>query len=578
MTIAGSVREAFGEPRKPSGLGNGLPATVAGSAEDTAYGMAALASECEAVAGASEGTRNDTFNRATFRMGRLIAAGQLTRDTAHHNLVNAGRACGLPRNEVETLLREGGGLDAGQRHPRNVTPLQPKGQPWPSPQPSPPGSAASEVINGSSAGTPPGATSSDASGAGSPTPTVTIDDEPFWTARPELDHIRTYARARRACPWAVLGVVLARVIVATPRWVVLPPLVGADASLNLYVALVATSGGGKGASEACAADAVQVGRIDSAGVGSGEGIAHLFLRREKNDVVQHREAVLMRVAEIDTLAALGDRKGATLLPELRKAWSGEDLGFAYADPTKALPLLAHTYRLCMVAGVQPGRAQWVLDDADGGTPQRFLWLPAVDPDAPDVPPACPPPLHWIAPRWPTADAFTERSTLRVCDTARATIDQARLARLRGEGDALDGHALLARLKTAAALAILNGRAEVADDDWQLSEYVSAISEITREGIISHLRREAAFKNAAKAEAEATRAITITERQDAEALKKTCSYILRKLRQNPDGMTRSQFAHGLAAPRRGVLDAALEGLVDTGQILLEEGQVRRWKAV
>lgn len=567
------ARYATQRPAPPAGLGNGLPAAVSGNAGDTAYGMGALEKECAIVAAAPEGTRDQTINDAAYRMGRLIGGGELTEATARANLAAAARLTGQPEHEIRRALRSDstGGIERGKQNPRYPPPrLVVEGHPCP--PPSSAGSAGVTATNGSTGATHPGDSASYASAVETPS----VDVEAFWTARPELDHIRTYARARRACPWAVLGVVLARVVVATPRWVVLPALVGADASLNLYVALVATSGGGKGASEACAADAVRTGPIDAAGVGSGEGIAHLFLRRVKDNVEQHREAVLMRVAEIDTLAALGDRKGATLLPELRKAWSGEDLGFAYADPTKALPLPAHTYRLCLVAGVQPGRAQWVLDDADGGTPQRFMWMPAVDPDAPDVPPACPLPLDWKAPRWPTADAFTGRSSLPVCETARLTIDQARLARLRGEGGALDGHALLARLKAAAALSILSGRAEVADEDWELSAHIAAVSEFTRQGIVNHLQQEAAVKNAQRADAEASRAIKITERQEAEELKKTCQFVMRKVTDAPDGLPRSQFAQSLTKSRRDYLDAALDGLVQTGQLVVEEGQIRRWK--
>ena len=36
----------------------------------------------------------------------------------------------------------------------------------------------------------------------------------FWCTRPELTHIRAFARGRRTNPWAVLGNVFARVITA----------------------------------------------------------------------------------------------------------------------------------------------------------------------------------------------------------------------------------------------------------------------------------------------------------------------------------------------------------------------------
>ena len=38
-----------------------------------------------------------------------------------------------------------------------------------------------------------------------------------------------------------------------------------------------------------------------------------------------------------TKAALKGRQASALFPELRKAWKGESLGFAYADPTGHYP-------------------------------------------------------------------------------------------------------------------------------------------------------------------------------------------------------------------------------------------------
>jgi hypothetical protein len=73
----------------------------------------------------------------------------------------------------------------------------------------------------------------------------------FWDARPALQHIRDFARARRVGPWALLGCVMVRVIAATPPNLKLPALVGGQAGLNLYAGIVSVSGGGKGTAESC---------------------------------------------------------------------------------------------------------------------------------------------------------------------------------------------------------------------------------------------------------------------------------------------------------------------------------------
>jgi hypothetical protein len=160
----------------------------------------------------------------------------------------------------------------------------------------------------------------------------------LWTARPVLAHVREFAQACRASPWATLGVVLARVIAATPPFVVLPRLVGKQGSLNMFVGIVGEPGRGKGTADGAAADALELpGEIPEINPGSGEGLAHMFGRRKPGGEIEPvYESVLMTVAEIGTLAALGARSGSTLLPELRKAWMGESLGFWNANPAKRI--------------------------------------------------------------------------------------------------------------------------------------------------------------------------------------------------------------------------------------------------
>ena len=245
----------------------------------------------------------------------------------------------------------------------------------------------------------------------------------FWNARPILRHIHDFARARRCSPWAVLGVTLARVCTAVPPFVVLPALVGGHVSLNTYVGLVGPSGAGKDAATAAARDAIDLSRVspvETAGVGSGEGIAHQFMTYKKptntdaGGLTQYREAVLLTAAEVDTLTALHRRQASTILPELRKAWTGSSLGFAYVDKEKRLTLPEHRYRLCLVVGIQPERAGGILQDTDGGTPAT---LPV---DARHRPRStrrgtsgARAETGWHLPRWPMATATTGRPD-RVC--------------------------------------------------------------------------------------------------------------------------------------------------------------------
>jgi hypothetical protein len=402
--------------------------------------------------------------------------------------------------------------------------------------------------------------------------TAVADLGDFWTARPHLARIHGWARARMAAPTAVLAVALARVIAATPSQVVLPPIIGGEVSLNVFFALVGNAGGGKGAAERAGAAAVDVSggvEFHETSAGSGEGIAHLFMRRNKQQVVQHTHAALLSVAEVDTLAGLKHRQGSTLMPELRKAWMGEPLGFAYADPAKRLPVKAHQYRLNMLVGVQPTRAAVLVDDADGGTPQRYVWLATTDPAMPDDTPDPPPRISWKPPSI-NASGLT---VIPVCEEATSTIRGAHLARQRGDGDALDGHALLCRLKVAAALGILDHRVEVNAEDWRLAGLVMQQSDATRSRVVERLRAGRRQANIAQGEAEATREV-IKRRvvEDAE-VQRACQAITRHLRRAGGWVNHGEVRKAVTGSLRGHFEQAMENLTSAGQIDSDQATIK-----
>ena len=413
----------------------------------------------------------------------------------------------------------------------------------------------------------------------------------FWDARPELAHVRQFARARLCSPLATLAVVLARVVTAVPHHYVLPPIIGGAASLNLFAAIVAPSGHGKGAAEAAARDAVLIDGITQYSLGSGEGIARAYGHRERvpddngrkggSVIVRDHWALLFSVAEVDTLTALGARQGATLLPQVRQGFMGEPLGFAYADPHKAITIPAHEYRLCLVLGVQPGRAAGLLDEADGGTPQRFLWVPATDPGAPTEIPPAPDPMRWTLPtrtsRGPTN--ATGRVHLEVPQVARDDVVTAAQARNRGEVEALDGHALLTRLKVAAALALFAGRVGIEEDDWRLAGDLMDVSDRTRAGVVRYLSTRAEDANTARGRAEGQRAVVVSETVEAAGVRRAGQTILRHLRAHGES-TWSESRRRLAAGLRQHFEAAVDALVTAGAVVVEpseRGQLLRLPA-
>jgi hypothetical protein len=79
------------------------------------WAAAALAGELERVRRAAVGTRNDTLNRAAYRLGRLVAAGALEEAAVAEGLVAAALAVGLGAAEATRTVRSG--LSAGERVP-----------------------------------------------------------------------------------------------------------------------------------------------------------------------------------------------------------------------------------------------------------------------------------------------------------------------------------------------------------------------------------------------------------------------------------------------------------------------------
>jgi hypothetical protein len=83
---------------------------------DSAYGLAALESEAEALARTPVGRRNNQLNVAALKMGHLVASGNLSEATARTRLLDAAREAGLERREAEATFRSG--FSAGVKEPR----------------------------------------------------------------------------------------------------------------------------------------------------------------------------------------------------------------------------------------------------------------------------------------------------------------------------------------------------------------------------------------------------------------------------------------------------------------------------
>ncbi len=533
------------------------PPTVVGvsvTGDGSPYGLKALREEASLVASATEGTRNHTLNRAAFKLASLVDAGHLPPGLVNDTLTGAARTAGLPDAEIRATLASGRRGSAAKVGARQV-PETPENRP-----------NVIEVTAGQFADT--------------------HGDDAFWSARESLKAIYDYALACMVSPWGLLGAISMYALDAIPYHVGLPGLAGDDAlgSLNAFVALVAASGGSKGRTIGVARR--YVGRSDfDVPPGSGEGLVKTFVQPlgpKKADIADgadvivvggdamriKRRNVVLNIPEVDNLAALGTRNGATLPALLRQAFSGETLGFAYADDTKRAFVPGGEYRLTMLVGVQPERAAALLDDAAGGTPQRFAWLPVTDSRISRTNRPARSEPHPIA----SFDCWRSTSVFEVCERAREEIEVAAEARAQGLVDALDGHALFVRLKMAAALAVIDSRVSVTDEDWRLSGILMAVSDATRQSCVNALRAAQERANEARGRSEGVRMEVSAEAAHTRRLDRVAGVLVRAVVKHGATSKADLRSHRVASRDRDLFDEALALAVECGQLTVDGEEV------
>jgi hypothetical protein len=344
-------------------------------------------------------------------------------------------------------------------------------------------------------------------------PDASDDDRAFWSQTDELKHIHAFARSRGASPYATLGTVLRRTTGCIEPYVVLPPIVGGQVSLNLFTAPVGSSGVGKDIANAAGHDAVDFYiSIGSALLaadeavyihpGTGEGLARIFAGRgnQPGETRAH-----LQVPDVATLEALAGRKGQTLVSQLLAAYMGQPIGFSNNAKETTTAVGAHSYRLSLSVGVQPENADFFLSRENHGFPQRFLWLPTTDPHAPLERP------HPIDPRSVELPQFTladgaQRYEIGIPGAVAEEIWSHRWRVLTGTAgvDPLDAHIKLTQLKVAAAVAILHGDTRVTDEAWGIAGHLIDVSAKVHASLAAAVEARRHRENTAKAHDQADR--------------------------------------------------------------------------
>lgn len=406
----------------------------------------------------------------------------------------------------------------------------------------------------------------------------------LFDATPVLQHIRQAAHSRALRAPMVLQNVMARILLEVPPLWRLPATVGSLASLNLFFASVGVSSAGKSASTRVAGELLGLVGLEQKRkilpLGTGEGMADAFLDYGSKDdegmpLVIPDPARLFVVDEVETLNQMASRSGTTLGGQMKTAGTGGSLGQANAKAggrNRHVP--EDSYRMTMVVNVQPTLAGPLLDGADSGLPQRFLWMSTADPDAPrelTAIPEWPGTLDWEMP----GDGSPEREISYPQEIA----DQIRLAALlapdRGPEGELEGHLNLTRLKVAAVFALLHGEVDITEQWWDLAGRFTRESMKTIEMCQEAVLVKAMEENARQARANAHNQIIASEtiNQDAFLVERCRDRIKEILREDEQGelVSWSSIHKRLSAKQRHVAERARDALERSGIIEVSPGR-------
>lgn len=436
-------------------------------------------------------------------------------------------------------------------------------------------------------------------------------DKDFWESRPILRHIHQSALARGTGPWSVLLNVLINTAAHVRPGYTLPAIVGSRQPLNLIGVAVGGSGVSKDASRDVANETLlfpDLEPIPIAPLGSAQGITKVYQRfvppsrsrqrargedepPESNDEREKRERAekgytetltdraIFVVPEVNSIGALADSSG-TLRDQIKLAWSGSVLGYAYAGEDKRNILAAKTYRFCMIVGAQPSESNWLLSGEGDGFPQRLLWLPAsnrygvanVFEKRPirEIVPEMPEPITWLGLNYhpPKPGEFIDfRIPPEIEDTIRRKVAQANLS-INGSG--IDGHRLQGIERVAIVFACLENRIDVSTEDWELAEKVYAKSDETLEDIKNAIaEKENNRRSAVATERAVTDSITDDMRgsQDESRIEQTIERVFHMVKAIPldEGLMRSTIRRGLTANLRRYIDTAIEQLTADGAV-------------
>jgi hypothetical protein len=416
----------------------------------------------------------------------------------------------------------------------------------------------------------------------------------FWDLRPELGKIRDAAHAETCGADVVFHSVLARLASMIPHTLRMFTGVGNESgtNLNYFVAVMGQPGMGK-TSGISAAGNLMPDWVDprheyryNLPLGSGQGIPARLMgpvgtgKEMRLEQVRNNMHFICDEGEIIAKAAKNpsDILGATL----RSAWIGASLGQSNASEDRNRFIPAKSYSMGLVVAFQPGSATSLFDEANGGTPQRFIFASAADPsisrERGQGSGRLDGLMHVIDPSSSFNRVMHFPKHIQDANYAyRADVLACRVAVRE-----LDEHALLHRCKLATLLALL-ARTEVTDEDWELAGMLWDTSCAVRDVVLAQQQAEAAKRWQLERERTAETAVYSAQKvakahDDAEQQKvgAVLESIVATLRKT-GGELRAIGAGGvkqrLRSNRRALFDDAVAMGIDNDVFTFNDGVLR-----
>lgn len=391
----------------------------------------------------------------------------------------------------------------------------------------------------------------------------------FYDLAPNLKRVRQAALSRQTSPDAVLAVVLCRVAASIPPTVTLPN----RGTLDYVAALIGQPGQGKTVAFNAARDLVpDIGTPhDGLTPGSGEGVAAAYVgtvdEQGVNPIVSR--SALFTCDEGETLLTVGRRDGSTLFSTFRSAWSGSAFGSQNASRDRRRVVKSGQVRFALAVGFQPTFAADLLNDAHGGSPQRYLFAAVTHPAIVDKYVAFPEPISLsFAGTQAQLEYDVDDSILNGIRARRGAVGRCEVI-----PDPLESHRDLLTLKTAALLSNLIGTDAVTTELWQ---YATAVVDVSRKVRTRVLEQHRAALDAVRDERtrhDVERDAVKEQAREQRVLISMAGSMVKCARVKARPVTRSELAHATASKHRNVvpIDDAISFAVDPGT---EHGRLKR----